>query len=216
MAGRVKVENNEGKIERKTPVGRRERRGIETREKIFNAALQLFAERGFSATTIDAITEKADIGKGTFFNYFENKESILLEYREMQMGRVKAFVSNSIKSVESIDTLIFKLAMTMTEEQQKSPAMFQSLITAIFSNDAVQKRMAEGLSLSKQMLAELISYRQRSGEIRNDIEAEEIAHSFQRMIFGTTLIWSLAPDMTLEANLKKMTEVFICGVQSRQ
>jgi AcrR family transcriptional regulator len=188
---------------------------MQTREVIFRVALQLFAERGFNATTIEAITEAADVGKGTFFNYFENKESILLEYREMQMGRVKTFVSHNAESDEPLETLIFKLAMTMTEEHQKSPAMYQSLITSIFSNDAVQKRMADGLCRSRHMLAELISHRQRSGEIRNDIEAEEIALSFQRMIFGTTFIWSLAPDTALEANLKKMTEVFICGVQSR-
>ena len=201
--------------EPKKPIGRRERRSNETREKIFRVALQLFAERGFSAATIEAITEAADVGKGTFFNYFVNKESILLEYREMQMGRIKTFVSNSITSDEPLTTLIYKLAVTMTEEQQKSPVMFQSLITAIFSNEAVQKRMSEGLNRGRQILAELISHRQQSGEIRNDISADEIAHSFQRMIFGTTLIWSLSPDITLEANLKKMTEVFICGIQSR-
>jgi AcrR family transcriptional regulator len=216
LPSQVNRNNSLSEEEPKKPVGRRERRSLETREKIFRVALQLFAERGFSASTIEAITDAADVGKGTFFNYFENKESILLEYREMQMGRVKTFVSHNARSDAPLETLIFKLAMTMTEEQQKSPAMFQSLITAILSNNAVQKRMAEGLSRSRQMLAELISHRQQSGEIRNDIEAEEIAHSFQRMIFGTTFIWSLAPDTTLEANLKKMTEVFICGVQSRQ
>ncbi|MGD1075472.1 MAG: TetR family transcriptional regulator, partial [Thermodesulfovibrionales bacterium] len=65
----------------KKRIGRRARRCIETREKIFRVALQLLAERGFSATTIDAIAEGADIGKGTFFNYFENKESILLQFQ---------------------------------------------------------------------------------------------------------------------------------------
>ena len=40
------------------PISRRERRGIETRERIFRAALRLFAERGFMATTIDAIARR--------------------------------------------------------------------------------------------------------------------------------------------------------------
>lgn len=200
----------------KMPIGRRERRSMETREKIFRAALQLFAERGFNATTIEAITAAADVGKGTFFNYFDNKESILLEYREMQMSKVKSFVTTSLKSDEPLAKLMYQLAMTMTEEQQKSPVMFQSLITAIFSNDAVQKRMVDGLSRSRHMLAELISCRQQSGEIRQEIEAEEIAHSFQRMIFGTTFLWSLAPEKTLEEHIRLMTDVFIRGIQSRQ
>jgi AcrR family transcriptional regulator len=80
------MNNSKGTPDSQKPMGRRERRSIETREKIFRVALDLFAERGFNATTIDAIAEGADIGKGTFFNYFENKESILLEFQKMQMG----------------------------------------------------------------------------------------------------------------------------------
>lgn len=215
MSSQVTCKNNVCSDEPKKPMGRRERRSLDTRENLFRNALRLFAERGFSATTIEAITEAADVGKGTFFNYFDNKECILLEFREMQMGRIRAFVSSSIKSDEPLTTLIYKLAVTMTEEQQKSPALYQSLITAILSNGAVQKRMAEGLNTARQMLAELISHRQRSGEIRSDIAPEEIAHSLQRIIFGTTLIWSVSPETTLEENLKKMTDVFVYGIQSR-
>ena len=96
--------NNKADIcpgESRKPIGRRERRSEETRENIFRAALQLFAERGFNATTIEAITEAADVGKGTFFNYFENKESLLLEYGELQMGKIRTFVAdgNELKSI---------------------------------------------------------------------------------------------------------------------
>ena len=198
----------------KKPIDRRERRSIETREKIFRAALQLFAERGFSNTTIDAITEAVDIGKGTFFNYFDNKEGILLEYQEMQMGRAMAFVAESMNSQEPLSTLIYKLAVTMTAEQQKSPTLFQSLMTAIFSNKAIGNRMAEGLGGGREMMAELIENRQKSGEIRSDIPAKEIARSFQRMIFGTMLIWSLDPENTLEEHLRNMVNIFVKGIRA--
>ena len=135
-------------IQTKTPkpLGRRELRIIATREKIFRTALDMFAERGFNATTIDAIAKAADIGKGTFFCYFENKESILLQFREMQMGRAKTFVAENIDSHESLNSLIDRLALTMTAEQQKNPPLFQSLTTAIFSNETIRARVAEGLS----------------------------------------------------------------------
>ncbi|MGA2719724.1 MAG: helix-turn-helix domain-containing protein [Candidatus Acidiferrales bacterium] len=54
----------------KAPAGRRERRRTETRDRLFHSALKLFAERGYQETTVEAITEAADVGKGTFFNYF--------------------------------------------------------------------------------------------------------------------------------------------------
>ena len=49
---------------------RRERRKEETRRLILETAMKLFEKKGVFATTVEEITETADIGKGTFFNYF--------------------------------------------------------------------------------------------------------------------------------------------------
>ncbi len=57
--------------------GRRERRRVETRERLYEAAMTLLSERDFEAVTIEMITEAADVGKGTFFNHFANKEAIV-------------------------------------------------------------------------------------------------------------------------------------------
>ncbi|MYV89340.1 TetR family transcriptional regulator, partial [Streptomyces sp. SID1034] len=46
------------------------------RGRIFSAALSLFAEKGFEQTTIDDITERADVARGTFFNHFQHKEEL--------------------------------------------------------------------------------------------------------------------------------------------
>src|SRR6185503_18865647 len=64
-------------------LSRRERKKEETRERIFKAACKLFRQKGFDATTIDEIAEKADIAKGTFFNYFPRKEAVLGYLSEM-------------------------------------------------------------------------------------------------------------------------------------
>ena len=195
--------------------GRRAKRSEETRERIFRAALQLFAERGFNATTIEAITAAADVGKGTFFNYFENKESALLEYRELQMERVASFVAANKASALPLPPLLLELARTLTAEQGQSPGLIQSLLTAVFANETAQKRMAEAIERNVQQLAGLIERRQQSGEIRSDVEPLTIAQSFQRMIFGTMISWSLAPVDSLDDNLKKSVELFVNGVRSR-
>jgi len=57
--------------------GRRERRHAETRQRLMRCALRLFADRGFADTSIEDITEAADVGKGTFFNYFQSRNRIL-------------------------------------------------------------------------------------------------------------------------------------------
>src|SRR5512142_2816722 len=77
------------------PLARRERRRTETRERIFRAALKLFAERGVAATTVEDITEAADVGKGTFFNYFPSKEHVLAAFGEMQAGKARAVFASA-------------------------------------------------------------------------------------------------------------------------
>ncbi|MFJ7439696.1 TetR family transcriptional regulator [Methylorubrum thiocyanatum] len=62
--------------------GIRERKRRQTRERIAEAGLRLFLERGFEETTLDAIAEQADIARRTFFHYFDSKEAILASLQD--------------------------------------------------------------------------------------------------------------------------------------
>jgi len=57
--------------------GRRDRKKDETRQALREAAHRLFAEKGFSRTTIDDITEAADVSRRTFFRYYDSKDDLL-------------------------------------------------------------------------------------------------------------------------------------------
>jgi AcrR family transcriptional regulator len=57
--------------------GRRDRKKDETRQALREAAHRLFAEKGFSRTTIDDITDAADVSRRTFFRYYDSKDDLL-------------------------------------------------------------------------------------------------------------------------------------------
>ncbi len=57
--------------------GRRDRKKNETRQALRDAAHRLFAEKGFARTTIDDITEAADVSRRTFFRYYDSKDDLL-------------------------------------------------------------------------------------------------------------------------------------------
>lgn len=74
------------------PMGRRERQRQRIRSAILEAALELFAEQGYAATTIDQIAERADLARRTVFNHFPRKRDMLdawvVERRELVAARL--------------------------------------------------------------------------------------------------------------------------------
>lgn len=58
----------------KVAPGLRERKRVETRRRIADAAVRLSSERGIPSTTVDEIADAAGVGRATFFRYFESKE----------------------------------------------------------------------------------------------------------------------------------------------
>src|SRR5271169_6938654 len=89
---------------------RRSRRSAELRERLFRAALALFSKKGFAETTVEDITNAADLGKGTFFNYFPSKEHILLAFSEMQLGKLQSAVEEVRHSGEPVPQFFRSLA----------------------------------------------------------------------------------------------------------
>jgi AcrR family transcriptional regulator len=57
--------------------GRRERKRLETRNGLAAVALELFAERGFDAVTVNDIADRADVDPSTFFRHFGSKEAVI-------------------------------------------------------------------------------------------------------------------------------------------
>ncbi len=90
-------------------MGRRQRRAAETRVRLFRCALQLFAERGFPNVTVEDITEAADVGKGTFFNYFESKDHVLGVMAEIQLGKVREAVTLAESGKRTIYSVLHQL-----------------------------------------------------------------------------------------------------------
>lgn len=62
--------------------GRRERKRRQTRGRIEHAAMTLFLDRGFDQTTIEDITEAADVSKRSFFDYFPSKEEVVFAWQD--------------------------------------------------------------------------------------------------------------------------------------
>jgi AcrR family transcriptional regulator len=197
------------------PSDRRSRRSAELRERLFRAALDLFAEKGFAETTVEDITNAADVGKGTFFNYFPSKDHILLAFGEMQLAKLQSAVDEARRTDQPMPRFLRSLGERMTEEPTRNPAIVRALLLAYLSSTPVREAM---LDLQKRVLAlysEMIQRGQKRGEILHDFPALEIAQVFRQTIFGTLLIWSLYGDGSLLRRMEAAFEVLWRGLTPR-
>jgi AcrR family transcriptional regulator len=198
-----------------TSPSRRSRRSAELRERLFRAALDLFAKKGFAETTVEDITNAADVGKGTFFNYFPSKDHILLAFGEMQLSRLRLAADEARKTQQPLPLFLRSLTTRMTAEPVRNPDLIRVLLLAFLSNQEVRKAMMDLQARVLALHAEMIQLGQERGEIRNDLPPVEIAQVFRQVIFGTLLIWSLYGDASLHSRMDAAFEVVWTGLSPR-
>jgi AcrR family transcriptional regulator len=194
---------------------RRSRRRADIRERLFRSSVQLFAEKGFAETTVEDITNAADVGKGTFFNYFPSKDHILLAFGEMQLAKLQAAVDDARRSKTPMREFYRSLSRLMTVEPTRNPTILRAILQAFLASSHTRESM---LDLQTRVLAlhcEMIQLGQRRGEIRNDLPALQIAQVFRQTIFGTSLLWTLDGEGTLESRIDSAFELVWKGLQPR-
>lgn len=194
---------------------RRERQSVERRERLFRAALDLFARKGFAETTVEDITNAADLGKGTFFNYFPSKEHIFLAFGEMQLAKLKAAFEEMRSANVPVPVFMRSLGARMTQEPIRNPAIIRILLKAFLADSPVRESV---MDLQNRVIAihtEIIRLGQERGEIRGDQPPEVLAQVFRQTVFGTLLIWSLYGDGTLLSRIEDAFEVLWTGLAPR-
>jgi AcrR family transcriptional regulator len=195
--------------------GRRARRSAATRESLFRAALDLFALQGFAETTVEDITEAADVGKGTFFNYFPSKDHLLLAFSDMQIAKLQAAVDRVLQSDEPMPLFLRTLGLNMTAEPARNPSIIRALLQANLSSTAVREIMRENHKRGHALLTRLVETGQDRREIRSDLPAAEIAHVFRQTIFGTLLMWSVYGDSSLPDRINAAFDLLWNGLAPR-
>lgn len=171
--------------------GRRERRRTETRERLFRAALKLFAEHGYLATTVEDITEAADVGKGTFFNYFPTKEHVLATYGAERIAAVEGSLEEARLGKRPVLDVLGDLAADLAGQASESPQLLRAIYAAHASCAPVRAELQGRLKRAWELMTEIVTLAQERGEIRRNVPASELGRLIQTIFMGVTLAWSL-------------------------
>ncbi len=172
-------------------LGRRQRRAARTRLLLFRCALQLFAERGFPNVTVEDITEAADVGKGTFFNYFDSKDHVLGVMAEIQLGKVREAVTLTESGKQTVSSVLHGLFLRLAEEPGRSPDLARALISSFLASTNVRSLIDRTMSEGRELVGQIVAAGQKRREIDPRLKKEQVAIQLQQAFLGTLLLWSL-------------------------
>ena len=176
---------------------RHERKKIQTRERIYRAALKLFSERGLVATTVDEIVAVADVAKGTFFNYFRSKEEIFAFFIEIQLSKVAEAVDEAQKGRRSIRDVLHKAFERLGGEVGSSSNLARALVASVLGNDAACETVGRGMAEGRRLLEEILRLGQESTQVRSDRTVQAMSLAFQQALFGAVVLWGIHPQPKL-------------------
>jgi AcrR family transcriptional regulator len=113
---------------RKRPV---QQRSKETVEAILEAAGQVFASHGFAGGTSNRIAERAGVSIGSFYQYFPNKDAIVVALMERHMAETTAMFEAlkvlSERVVMTVEEVVRHFVMALLQTYQQDPALFRVL-----------------------------------------------------------------------------------------
>ncbi len=190
----------------------REYKKRQKRERLLDASLKLFREKGYEQTKVVDITRAAGVAKGTFFNYFPTKERVLLALGEQMLGKLGQVSANDI----------FQQKTT----RGKVKAMFHALAAGLDSDRELVKEMVyRGLRLPdlvdnsraqldfRAMLTLLIEQGKRKNEIIEATDASFVADALYTLYFQQIVLWCSKDFQTsLPDQLDRMADLIFDGI----
>src|SRR5690606_21898032 len=107
-----------------------------TRERIFEAALDLFVRKGLDETTVAEIADSADIGKVTFFTYFPTKESIFAHVSTGLVARMGLALDAAAADGATSDARILAFFRPAIDWHAANPVLSRLMLGAILRDAA--------------------------------------------------------------------------------
>jgi TetR/AcrR family transcriptional regulator, cholesterol catabolism regulator len=196
-------------------VGRRERRKQEVEMRIRAVALELFKAQGFEETTVEQIAERADVAKGTFFNYFPRKDALLwaiadeaLEDVLEELGEPSTWTGPALEQVRRIFLQFATLAET-------NRSLYRTLVRENMKGFWDRECRPDREEQFRRTVREIIRKGQRAGEVRQDVDDDTAASLIEAAYMTTMLEW-LREDTSrreIKATLNRKFDVIFRGLE---
>ena len=197
-------------------IGRRERKKQLSRQAILDAAVAEFSSKGYKDTSVADIMNAADLGIGTFYNYFSSKEEVLLSLLGTLVQTVGSALGEKRAAGASARDLL-ETGCRVTADFLDENRFVLPLFLAASEHAAEPEGKAEGHGHMptpgfKPIFEDIIRQGQQVGELRRDVPAELIAEMFHSL-YQAAAFSKL--EMSFRQNVALKTRLLLDGIEAR-
>lgn len=165
------------------------------RRLLFDAAVRVFARKGFHAARVGDIAEEAGVAHGLLYHYFSSKDEVLATiFRETWTDLLDA-VSDVEKSEAGAREQLRQVAAILLRSWRRNPDLVRVLVREVTRSSEVERRIGE-IDAAFEALERIVRKGQSKGELREDLDARLAAVVFYGALEEILTGWVLGqiPD----------------------
>lgn len=185
----------------------RETRRLETRARLFDAALAEISRRGLAAADVSAIVAGAGVARGTFYFHFPTKEHVLIEVERVEETRIISELGVAKGDLTSVLSQLVR--HVLSAEKRLGEAVFRDMLGLHFSSTRPIEDEFARHPLG-QFVVDVIGRAQDDGQVDPDVDATELASFFLTGLFA--LLATGAHDAAL---LSRYVTTVVKGMEKR-
>lgn len=198
----------------------------EKRERILQAAISVFADKGFYDARVSEIAKAAGVADGTIYLYFENKDDVLISIFQDRIEKLLEILGEIAASDRKIEEKVRKIVgiqLGLLEDQRD---LAEVITVNLRQSSRLLKQYAAPLFIRYLgLVAGVIAEGQKAGVFRQDLSPRVAARALWGALDGLALTWALGPMAEGKevapdpADLRKAalqsTELFLDGLRAR-
>jgi len=184
-------------------------------QKILNAAIKVFGQKGFFNARISDIAKEADVADGTIYLYFNNKYDILLTLFEEEIDKLISDIKTAIAEKTDQREMLYIFALhhlrVVIEKKELAEVLQMELRQ---SGESIKEYRRNKFADYVNIISDIIRTGQEKHIFRRDLKPGIIKRAFFGALDEMSRLWILNPDhsYTLEESAESISDIFLNGI----
>jgi TetR/AcrR family fatty acid metabolism transcriptional regulator len=182
-----------------------------TRERIMDAALNVFSRKGYHETRMDEIVEEAAASKGSIYFHFPNKEKLFLalvdQFADLLERRVTEAIAQQ-RGMQRVQTALTTVLETFSKYRRPAKLL---LVQAVGLGSAFEKKRLETTDRFAVLIQTYLDEAVAAGEIA-PVDTTVVAHAWMGAIYNVVIQWVYTGEPTQERILAALVPLLLKSV----